>query len=63
MSLLPQFGEELLKKMLKIGENVNNVNQQKTLNNGEMLNMLIMLVVFGTFRDGIHKQNAPKRLT
>ena len=33
---------------------------EKVAETGEML---IMLIISGTFRDGIHKQKAPDRLT
>ena len=36
---------------------------EKVTETGEMLIMLIMLIVFGTFREGIHKQKGPFWLT
>ena len=32
---------------------------EKVTEIGDMLIMLIMLIIFGTFREGIHKQKGP----
>ena len=63
MSLFPQFGKLYLKKVLKAREMLTMLFNflEKVTETGEMLIMLIMLIIFGTFREGIHKQTGPKR--